>query len=45
MVRLHHHGNRERGTGILNNEVYVGRQVWNRLHYVEDRQPGSAARV
>jgi site-specific DNA recombinase len=26
-------GNRERGTGILNNELYVGRRVWNRLTY------------
>lgn len=25
------HGNRERGTGILNNELCIGRQVWNRL--------------
>ena len=26
-------GNRERGTGILNNELYIGRRVWNRLTY------------
>ena len=25
------HGNPARGTGILNNELYVGRLVWNRL--------------
>jgi DNA invertase Pin-like site-specific DNA recombinase len=24
------HGNRQRGTGILNNELYIGRLVWNR---------------
>src|SRR5690606_36891635 len=30
------HGNRERGTGILNNELYIGRQIWNRLRYVKD---------
>ncbi len=24
------HGNRERGTGILNNELYNARLVWNR---------------
>ena len=30
------HGNRERGTGILNNELYIGRRVWNRLRYVKD---------
>lgn len=26
-------GNRARGTGILNNELYIGRLVWNRLTY------------
>ncbi|MFW8637611.1 recombinase family protein, partial [Cribrihabitans pelagius] len=34
------HGNRQRGTGILNNELYIGRQVWNRLCYVKDPQTG-----
>ncbi|WP_376871008.1 recombinase family protein [Albirhodobacter sp. R86504] len=34
------HGNRERGTGILNNELYIGRQVWNRLTYVKDPETG-----
>ena len=34
------HGNRERGTGILNNELYVGRLVWNRLRYVKDPDTG-----
>ncbi len=34
------HGNRERGTGILNNELYIGRQVWNRLQYVKDPDTG-----
>ncbi len=34
------HGNRERGTGILNNELYIGRQVWNRLSYVKDPDTG-----
>ncbi len=29
-------GNRERGTGILNNELYIGRRVWNRLTYTKD---------
>jgi site-specific DNA recombinase len=29
-------GNRERGTGILNNELYIGRLVWNRLRYAKD---------
>ncbi|WP_259994568.1 recombinase family protein [Leisingera sp. M523] len=34
------HGNRQRGTGILNNELYIGRQVRNRLCYVKDPQTG-----
>jgi site-specific DNA recombinase len=29
-------GNRHRGTGILNNELYVGKRVWNRLKYTKD---------
>ena len=29
-------GNRKRGTGILNNELYVGTLIWNRLRYVKD---------
>ena len=36
-------GNRRRGTGILNNELYVGQLVWNRLTYVKD--PDSGKRV
>jgi site-specific DNA recombinase len=31
-IRGHH----ERGTGILRNELYIGRLVWNRLRYVKD---------
>ena len=33
-----HQRQRRRGTGILNNELYVGRLVWNRLRYVKDPQ-------
>ncbi len=33
-------GNRARGTGILNNEMYVGRLVWNRLTYMKDPESG-----
>ena len=33
-------GNAERGTGILNNELYIGRLVWNRLRYVKDPDTG-----
>ena len=34
------HGNATRGTGILNNELYVGRLVWNRLRYIKDPDTG-----
>ena len=33
-------GNAARGTGILNNELYVGRLVWNRLQYRKDPRTG-----
>ncbi|MHC4433960.1 MAG: recombinase family protein, partial [Planctomycetota bacterium] len=33
-------GNRHRGTGILNNELYIGRLVWNRLRYLKDPETG-----
>ena len=33
-------GNRRRGTGILNNELYLGRIVWNRLKYIKDPDTG-----
>ena len=36
-------GNRKRGTGILNNQLYVGKRVWNRLCYRKD--PISRKRV
>ena len=34
------HGNRERGTGVINNQLYIGRQIWNRLRYVKDPTTG-----
>ena len=33
-------GNRTRGTGILNNELYIGRLIWNRLSYIKDPETG-----
>jgi len=33
-------GNWRRGTGILNNELYVGRLVWNRQRFVKDPETG-----
>ena len=34
-------GHAKRGTGLLNNELYVGRLVWNRLHYLKDPTTGN----
>src|SRR6478735_1008059 len=34
------YGNWRRGTGILNNELYIGRLVWNRQQFVKDPNTG-----
>jgi site-specific DNA recombinase len=31
---------KERGTGLLNNELYIGEMVWNRCSYVKDPRTG-----
>jgi site-specific DNA recombinase len=36
-------GHATRGTGIVNNELYVGKLIWNRLRYIKD--PDSGKRV
>mgnify|MGYP003150535940 FL=1 len=36
-------GHVSRGTGIVNNELYIGVMVWNRLHYVKN--PATGRRV
>ena len=33
-------GNVKRGTGILNNELYIGRRVWNRQRFIKDPETG-----
>lgn len=33
-------GQAERGTGILNNELYIGQLVWNRCSYIKDPRSG-----
>ena len=33
-------GNRQRGTGILNNELYVGTLVWNRQRFIKNPDTG-----
>ena len=37
------YGNWRRGTGILNNELYIGRRVWNKQRYIKD--PSTRKRV
>jgi len=34
------YGNWRRGTGILNNELYIGRLIWNRQRFVKDPDTG-----
>jgi site-specific DNA recombinase len=34
------YGNWRRGTGLLNNELYVGRLVWNRQRFIKDPETG-----
>jgi DNA invertase Pin-like site-specific DNA recombinase len=38
-------GDPRRGVGILNNEVYVGRKVWNRAKWVKDPDTGKRRQV
>lgn len=33
-------GHAKRGTGLINNELYVGRLIWNRQRYVKDPSTG-----
>jgi DNA invertase Pin-like site-specific DNA recombinase len=33
-------GNRRRGNGILNNELYIGKLVWNRQKYIKNPDTG-----
>ena len=33
-------GHAERGTGILRNQLYIGRLVWNRMRYIKDPSTG-----
>lgn len=35
------HGHAGRGTGILNNELYIGRLVWNRQRFLKDPDTGN----
>lgn len=33
-------GHVKRGTGLMNNELYIGRLIWNRLRYLKDPSTG-----
>ncbi len=33
-------GHAKRGTGLINNELYMGRLIWNRLRYVKNPETG-----
>jgi hypothetical protein len=33
-------GHVRRGTGLVNNELYIGRLIWNRLRYLKDPSTG-----
>lgn len=33
-------GNRRRGTGILNNALYIGELIWNRQRFIKDPETG-----
>ena len=34
------HGNVKRGNGLLNNELYIGKLVWNRQRFLKDPETG-----
>ena len=34
------YGNRRRGTGILNNELYIGKQIWGKQSFFKDPDTG-----
>ena len=33
-------GHAKRGTGMINNELYIGRLIWNRLRYIKNPETG-----
>ena len=39
------YGDMKKGTGLLNNELYIGRFVWNRSRWVKDPDTGMPRRV
>lgn len=39
------YGSPSKGTGILNNELYIGRYIWNRSRWVKDPDTGRRTRL
>jgi site-specific DNA recombinase len=39
------YGSPAKGTGILNNELYIGRYIWNRSQWVKDPDTGKRKRI
>ncbi len=39
------YGSPNKGSGILNNELYIGRQIWNRSQWLKDPDTGKRQRV
>lgn len=39
------YGRADRGTGVLNNELYIGKYVWNRAQFVKDPDTRKRTRV
>lgn len=39
------YGRADRGTGVLNNELYVGKYVWNRAQFVKDPDTRKRTRI
>ena len=39
------YGSPNKGSGVLNNELYIGRLIWNRSQYVKDPDTGKRTRI
>lgn len=39
------YGSRDKGSGVLNNEIYIGRYIWNRSRWTKDPDTGKRHRA
>ena len=39
------HGGPVKGSGVLNNELYIGRAIWNRSQWLKDPTPASGGEI